>query len=104
MQFNNNQYLKRKENLVILLLILFSATVRIPVILIYGDAHLENEWGILVNNLINHGTLALKNFNGFLLPNLWMPPLICLLYLFFFIFELRKSKFYIINSYHHKFY
>jgi hypothetical protein len=93
MQFNNNQYLKRKENLVILLLILFSATVRIPVILIYGDTHLENEWGILVNNLINHGTLALKNFNGFLLPNLWMPPLYAYYIYFFSFLNLENQSF-----------
>ena len=86
MQFYSHQYLKRKENLVILLLVLFSAVVRIPIILIYGDSHLENEWNILVNNLINHGTLALKNFDGFLLPNLWMPPLYAYyIYLFSFL-------------------
>ena len=75
MYSNDNQSLKRKEALVVILLVLFSAVIRIPIILIYGDTSLENEWGILVNNLMNHGTLALKNFDGFLLPNLWMPPL-----------------------------
>ena len=59
------QYLKKKETIIPILLILFSVAVRIPVILIWGDTSLENEWGILVNNLILHGTLSLKNFDGF---------------------------------------
>ena len=75
MYLNNYQYLKKNETFILFSLILFSALVRIPVILMFGDSSLENEWGVLANNLINHGTLALLNFDGFLLPNLWMPPL-----------------------------
>ena len=57
-------------------MILFSAFIRIPVILIYGDSNLEHEWEPLVNNLIEHGQLVYEIFdNGILLPNLWMPPL-----------------------------
>ena len=75
MYLNDNQYLKKKEALVVILLVLFSAAVRIPVIIIYGDANLENEWLQLVNNLINDRGLSMSTVEGLLLPNLWMPPL-----------------------------
>ena len=93
MYLNNYQYLKRKETFVVILLVLFSAAVRIPIILIFGDTNLENEWGILVNNLITHGTLALKNFDGFLLPNLWMPPLYAYYIYLFSFFNLENQNF-----------
>ena len=40
----------------------------------YGDRLLENEWSILVSNLYNNGVLSMLNFDGLLVPNLWMPP------------------------------
>ena len=75
--FLNNYYQSKNSKVYILaLLILFSIVVRIPAILIYGDTSLEHEWGLLVNNLIEHGQLVYEIFDdGFLLPNLWMPPL-----------------------------
>ena len=76
MFLNNYHQLKSKEIYVLTFLILFSAFIRIPVILIYGDSNLEHEWELLVNNLIEHGQLVYEIFdNGMLLPNLWMPPL-----------------------------
>ena len=76
MFLNNYHQLKIKEIYVLVLLILFSVIVRIPVILMYGDTGLEHEWELLVNNLIEHGKLVYEIFDdGFLLPNLWMPPL-----------------------------
>ena len=64
---NNNKYL--------LSIFLLSFLIRIPIVLIYGDDLLSNEWEKLVRNLRNHNTLAILNFNEFYLPNLWMPPL-----------------------------
>ncbi len=76
MFLNNYHQIKSKEIYVLTFLILFSAFIRIPVILIYGDSNLEHEWELLVNNLIEHGQLVYEIFdNGMLLPNLWMPPL-----------------------------
>ena len=76
MSLNNYHQLKNKEIYVLTLLVLFSAILRIPVILMYGDTSLVNEWQYLVYNLIEHGKLVYETFdNGFLLPNLWMPPL-----------------------------
>ena len=70
-----------------LLAILFLTTflIRVPIIYLYGDVNLENEWLILFNNLTKHQTLALITFDDFLVPNLWMPPLYAY-YLYFFTF------------------
>ena len=93
MNFNDYQLLRRKETFVVILLVLFSAAVRIPIIFIFGDTSLENEWGILVTNLIINGTLSLKNLDGFLLPNLWMPPLYAYYIYFFSFFNLENQNF-----------
>ena len=73
--YNYLKFKNNKETLIIILLFFFSLFARIPVILILGDVTLDNEWGILLYNLINHNTLSLHKFDEFLLPNLWMPPL-----------------------------
>ena len=57
------------------IIFLLSFILRVPVSLIYGDNYLENEWEILVRNLIDHKTLAILNFGDLYVPNLWMPPL-----------------------------
>ncbi len=70
---------KNKEVYILAFLILFSVFIRIPVIFIYGDEGLQNEWTLLVKNLINHGVLSFSyhdsNLQKFLFPNLYMPPL-----------------------------
>ena len=90
MFLENYHYLKNKEIYLLTLLILFSIFIRIPVIFLYGDAGLENEWLILVNNLTNHGILAFDyhdaNLAEFLFPNLYMPPLYAYYIYFFFNF------------------
>ena len=75
MYLNNYLDIKKKEILIIFLLITFSALIRIPVIIIFGDTNLENEWVQLVNSLINQKGLSMYTIEGLLLPNLWMPPL-----------------------------
>ena len=71
-----NNYLRlREKTLLPVLLIIFSFLVRIPIIIIFGDPTIENEWEPLLYNLVNHKTLSLQNFGEFLLPNLWLPPL-----------------------------
>ena len=87
MYLNNYQYLKKTQNTKFILLIFLSILIRIPVILIYGDTSLENEWKVLVNNLIDNKILAFDYLNPeldeFLIPNVWMPPLY-VYYLYFF--------------------
>jgi len=83
----NYHYLKNKEIYLLILLILFSIFIRLPVVFLYGDIALENEWLILVNNLTNHGILAFdyhdQNLAKYLFPNLYMPPLYAY-YIYFF--------------------
>ena len=93
MHLNGYQYLKKKEIFLVILLILFSAVVRIPVILILGDANLENEWLQLVNNLIDHKGLSMSTVEGLLLPNLWMPPLYAYYIYLFSFFNLENQNF-----------
>ena len=73
--YNYLKFVKNKETLLIILLFLLSFIARIPVIFIFGDVTLDNEWGIMHYNLINHNILSQKSFGEFLLPNLWLPPL-----------------------------
>ena len=54
MYLDNYQLPIKKETLSLIILFLFSVLLRIPVILLYGDTSLENEWGVIFNNLIQH--------------------------------------------------
>ena len=89
-----NNYLKLKqENLLLILLIIFSFLIRIPVIIFLGDTSVENEWEFLLYNLINHKTLSFQQFDGFLLPNLLMPPLYAYYLYIFSFFNLESQNF-----------
>ena len=71
-----NNYLKLKqENLLLILLIIFSFLIRVPVIIFLGDVSVENEWEPLLYNLVNHKILSFEKFDSFFLPNLLMAPL-----------------------------
>ena len=97
MFFKNYHYLKNKEIYLLTLLILFSFFIRIPVIFLYGDIALENEWLILVNNLTNHGILAFdyhdQNLAKYLFPNLYMPPLYAYYVYVFLAFGLESQNY-----------
>ena len=97
MFLGNYHHLKNKEIYVLTLLILFSIFIRVPVVFLYGDAGLENEWRILVNNLTNHGILAFDyhdaNLAEFLFPNLYMPPLYAYYIYFFSTFSLEGQNY-----------
>ena len=73
--YNYLKFRNNKGSLFIVLLFFFSLFARIPIILILGDVTLENEWGTMLYNLINHNTLSQQKFGEILLPNLWLPPL-----------------------------
>jgi len=57
------------------IIFLISFASRLLISFVYGDHSLQNEWEILVRNLIEHNTLAMINFGDLYVPNLWMPPL-----------------------------
>ena len=97
MFLKNYHYLKNKEIYLLILLILFSIFIRIPVIFLYGDIALENEWLILVNNLSKHGILAFdyhdQNLAKYLFPNLYMPPLYAYYVYVFLAFGLESQNY-----------
>ena len=89
-----SNYLKLKqETLLLILLIIFSFLVRIPIIIIFGDTTLENEWESLLYNLVEHKTLSFEQFDSFLLPNLLMPPLYAYYLYIFSFFNLENQNF-----------
>jgi len=73
--FSDHIILKNKKINITIFLIFLTFAIRVPVILAYGDSSLDHEWKHLVGNLILHGQLVYENIDGYLLPNLWMPPL-----------------------------
>ena len=85
-------YLKNKEKYILSCLFLVTIFLRIPGLILYGDTKLDHEWEILVNNLILHGKLVYQTFDGFLLPNLWMPPLYPYYIYFFTFFNLSDQN------------
>ena len=89
----NYHPLKNKERSTLIFLILFSALVRIPVILTLGDTGLEHEWKTIIENLTKHGVFSNKNFDGFLIPNLFMPPLYAYYLYFFSLINLEEQSF-----------
>ena len=83
----------KKFNLyIIIFLFLISFLFRLPLIEIYGDTSLEYEWGNLVKNLVENNQLVLKTIDGFLLPNLWVPPLYAYFIYFFTLFNLNEQN------------
>ena len=89
-----NKYLKlNEETSLLIFLIIFSFVVRVPVVLFFGDATVENEWEPLLYNLINHKTLSFEKFDDFLLPNLLMAPLYSYYLYVFSFFNLESESF-----------
>ena len=90
MLFDNYYHSKNKETHLLTLLILVSIFIRVPVIFLYGDTSLQNEWRLLVDSLTDHGVLAFDYHDGslakFLFPNLYVPPLYAYYIYFFFTF------------------
>ena len=91
MFWNNYQHLKNKEIYLLFFLFLFSFLIRIPGIFIFGDTRLDNEWGIIVNNLTDYGKFSLVNFGDFFVPSLFMPPLYAFYLYFFKIFHFNNE-------------
>ena len=67
---------------ILFFLITISFVARLIAVLIYGDTIIDNEWGILLNNLYNHKTYAFYEFENKLIPSSYMPPLYPFILLF----------------------
>ena len=59
----------------IFIVISISIILRLLLLNTYGDSTLENEWGVIFNNLKNFGVLAYRSFEDYLVPSVYMPPL-----------------------------
>ena len=75
MNLENSIFMNKKNYYFFLILVIFSFCVRVPVILKFGDVSLDNEWGIILKNYINFEKFSLRQFEGFYIPNIQMPPL-----------------------------
>ena len=107
MFLNKYNLINNKEIYTLILLILFSISIRIPFVALYGDGGLQNEWNALIFNLVEYKQLGWVNCQfayyttkvcfeeGVLLPNLWMPPLYAY-YLYFFKFLNLSEQNYIL--------
>ena len=91
--FSDHIILKNKKINITIFLIFLSFAIRVPIILLYGDSSLDHEWKHLVGNLILHGQLVYESIDGYLLPNLWMPPLYAYYIYFFSFFGLENENF-----------
>ncbi len=75
---------------ILFFLILISFLARLIAVLFYGDTKIDNEWGILLNNLYNHKTYAFYEFENKLIPSSYMPPLYPFILLFLKIISFNK--------------
>lgn len=93
MYLNNYQHQNKIETFTLVFLFIFSIVIRVPIILIFGDVDLESEWKILIENMTLWGKFSIINFNGYFLPNLYMPPLYPFYLYFFTIFNLENQNY-----------
>ena len=59
----------------IFLLIGLSFIIRLISTIFFHDNQIDNEWGILLDNLIKHKTYSFYNYKDTLIPSVLMPPL-----------------------------
>tara|TARA_Y100000590_G_scaffold461575_1_gene623493 strand:+ start:6077 stop:7306 length:1230 start_codon:yes stop_codon:yes gene_type:complete len=91
MYLYNYQYLKNKKTHFLIFLFIFSLLIRIPSVFFFGDTSLENEWSIIVDNLVNYNKFSFLRFDGFFVPNVFMPPLYAFYLYFFKIFNFSNE-------------
>ena len=74
-------------------LIIVSFFLRVIAAYFFGDQNLENEWKTLLYNLVNHKSYSFYQFNGQLLPSVYMPPMYAFLLYFIKIISFEKLNF-----------
>ena len=63
------------SNLNIFIILITAILIRVMSIYFFGDSKIDNEWGIMLNNLENYKILSIRSVDGVSVPNLFMPPL-----------------------------
>lgn len=87
----NINHLVNSKNIYFFLFI-SSLISRLIISYFYGDRNLVNEWETLVTNLYNNGALYMLEFDGVIVPNLWMPPIYAyFVYLHALVFGLEEN-------------
>ena len=92
MKKNINQIF-RNEKKIIFLLIGTSFIIRLIALYFYHDTKMDNEWGVLLNNLIKYQTYSFFSFNNTLLPSVLVPPLYVYFLFFIKIIAIEKINF-----------
>ena len=74
MKKNINQILDNKKK-IIFLLIGLSFVIRLIALYFFHDDEMDNEWGVLLNNLIKFKTYSFFTHENILIPSVMVPPL-----------------------------
>ena len=56
-------------------LVLFSLIIRLLTVYFFRDSHIDNEWKILLENLVNYKSYSYYTFDNQLIPSAYMPPM-----------------------------
>ena len=76
-------------------LIFVSLLIRILTVYFIKDTHVEYEWNILLNNLIEHKSYSLRSFNGELVPSALMPPMYAFFLYFIQVISFLKTSYFL---------
>ena len=64
-----------KFNKGLIIIVAIGIILRILSIYHFADQDIDNEWGIMVDNLEKYGILSVRSIDGTPVPNIFMPPL-----------------------------
>lgn len=69
--------MKKVDNLNYIILITISTNIILKIFLLkeFGDTELDNEWGVLFENLYYNGALSYRFLDDKFIPSVYMPPL-----------------------------
>ena len=74
-------------------LVILSFFTRFGVGYTFGDQNIDNEWGILVNNLINYKSFSFYKIDDQIIPSVYMPPMYPFFLYFIEIITFKKINF-----------
>jgi len=63
------------QKIIIYLILFFGLILGLVSIFFFGDAHIDNEWGVMLDVLEKENILSIRRVEGEYVPNIFMPPL-----------------------------
>ena len=84
-----------KKNYLLASLIVVSLLIRILTVYFIKDSHVEYEWNVLLNNLIEHKSYSLRSFNAELVPTVLIPPLYAFFLYFIHVISFLKDSYFL---------